>query len=215
MAFQLTRTGLRPPDPDEVDALRASYAQRSCIRLPRFLEPALLGWLQQRIAGASWQELVHPLDPPVTDLKLMDPVARGALKILFQDPSLFAVVRDITGCDAIGSFKGRVYRMDPAAHHDEWHGDDDDNRLVTLSINLTDGVFAGGGLQLRRRDSLEVLDSVANTGPGDAIMFRIDHALEHRLSDVEGTVPKIAYAGWFQREPSKDFVRLVRSSAAW
>jgi len=43
--------------------------------------------------------------------------------------------------------------------------------------------------------------SIANTGPGDAIVFRIDGALEHMVTPVSGAVSKIAWAGWFAREP--------------
>ena len=222
MAFHLTRRGLHRPTPDELRALRDVYAERSCIRLPGFLEPGLLRLVHRRIAGALWREIVHAdLDPPATELIIDEPVLEGVFAAVMQDPALFDAVRAITGCDPIGSFEGRVYRMDPGgAHHDSWHGDDDEhavenNRMATLSVNLSAGTYEGGVLELRRRGSDRLLERVANTGAGDAILFRIDHALEHRVTDVEGPVPKIAWAGWFQREPRVDLGGLVRSSAAW
>jgi len=109
---------------------------------------------------------------------------------------------------------------DEGGNHESWHGDDDadaalNNRMVTLSVNLSSGTYDGGVLELRRRGSDRLLHRVANTGPGDAILFRIDDALEHRVTDVAGAVPKMAWAGWFQRQPRLDLGGLVRSSAAW
>lgn len=221
MALQLTRAGLQPPTDDDIRAWREQYGERSCITVPGFVEPVLLRRLQARIAAARWEEHVHEDDPPSTDLLLIDPVLDGVLAALSQDARLFAIVRAITGCDGIGSFAGRIYRLDAGgAHHHEWHGDDDpgaglSNRMATLSVNLSTGPYAGGVLELRRRGTDRLLHRVANTGPGDAILFCIDHALEHRVTNVEGPVPKIAWAGWFQREPRVDLGRLVRSSAAW
>jgi hypothetical protein len=42
---------------------------------------------------------------------------------------------------------------------------------------------------------------VANTGAGDAVLFRIAERLEHRVTSLRGDVPRTAYAGWFLREP--------------
>ncbi len=108
MAFHLTRTGLRPPEPDELRGLQDDYAERSCVRLPGFLEPVLLGRIQERIARARWEPYLHDLDPPATDLLLVDPAIDGILATLVQDPRLFAAVRAVTGCDPIGCFNGRV-----------------------------------------------------------------------------------------------------------
>ena len=51
-----------------------------------------------------------------------------------------------------------------------------------------------------------------NDGPGDALLFRIDPRLEHWTHEVEGTTPKSAVAGWFQRAPQ--FWRELPNSAA-
>ena len=221
MALQLTHTGIVPPTAAEADGLRAEYEDRSCMMLRGFLEPALLQRIQERIASAHWQESLHDLDPRVTDLRMADAALDGILTALIQDAALFAIVRDLTGCDVIGSFAGRIYRMDPhAGHHDSWHGDDDEglgpsNRMVALSVNLSPEPYGGGLLELRRRGTTRLLHRVANTGAGDAILFRVDPALEHRVTEVDGTHPKIAWAGWFQREPAVDLGGLVRSSGAW
>jgi hypothetical protein len=49
---------------------------------------------------------------------------------------------------------------------------------------------------------------VANTGPGDALLFRIARHLTHRVTPVDGTADKTAFAGWFRSEP--EFIALLK-----
>jgi hypothetical protein len=70
-----------------------------------------------------------------------------------------------------------------------------------MSVNLGAQRYNGGLFQLRERRSPEILCEVANTGPGDAILFRIANQLVHQVTAVEGTIPKTAFAGWFRSEP--------------
>jgi hypothetical protein len=69
------------------------------------------------------------------------------------------------------------------------------------------GSYEGGLLQLREAGSKEILSEAANTGPGDAILFRIADHPEHRVTALKGTVPKTAFAGWFKSEP--EFLSLM------
>jgi hypothetical protein len=55
----------------------------------------------------------------------------------------------------------------------------------------------------------DILHEVANIGIGDAIIFRISSCLEHRVSPIEGAVPRTSYAGFFQSEPV--FLSLLKS----
>ena len=183
--------------------------QHASVLLRGFVDGALLSRIQDRIAGGSWRQLVHDLGEPATDLLLEDDVTVGSLLFLVQDPALRRWVESIAGCPALGSFFGRVYRMDPeAGHHDAWHDDyDEGNRMVALSVNLSPLPYQGGVLELRERGSGRMLRAVANTGPGDAVLFRIDQRFEHRVTDVVGSASKTAFAGWFQRQPD---VRLGR-----
>jgi len=204
--FQLRRSSVQRPSASEIAALRAEYARVNCVTLPSFFDPYVVRWLQQRMRDAAWKKLVHEdLDPPAVDLLLDDPIATGVIFLMTNTPEVFETVRAITGCDDIGSYAFRVYRMDPGAGHvDTWHGDDDGNRLVTISINLGSQAFEGGALEMRDRPGGRLLHRVRNTGEGDAILFRIGPDLEHRVEEVGGTVSKYAIAGWLQRQPRHD-----------
>ena len=70
--------------------------------------------------------------------------------------------------------------------------------MIGMSINLSTEVFPGGTFLLRERKSGHILCELANTGAGDAILFQIARQLQHRISDMEGSVSKTAFAGWFR-----------------
>ena len=96
----------------------------------------------------------------------------------------------------IGSFNGRVFRFLPDSDHcDAWHGDNADTRLVALSLNLSPRAYEGGVLELRRRGEEKPFQRAVNSVFGDAIIFRLDAGLVHRVTDVTGAEPKTAFAG--------------------
>src|SRR5262249_13327319 len=121
-------------------------------------------------------------------------------------------MRIITGYNQISDFYGRVYRMEAGPQHQlSWHNDIDkkEKRLVGFSMNLSADVFQGGSFELRNRWTLAPLAKVNNTGFGDALLFRISEDLQHRVTEVVGTVPKTAYAGWFRATGTLLFTELV------
>jgi len=117
---------------------------------------------------------------------------------LMNNPALLRLIEKITGQPQLGEFDGRVYRMTNSAEHAfNWHSDAFDRRAVTMSVNLSPHIYDGGALQLKLRDSTEILQEIRNTGLGDALLFRISADLIHRVQGVTGDHPKIAFAGWF------------------
>jgi len=136
------------------------------------------------------------------DLSMAPNVASAALNFLLNDPALFDAIRAITGCARIGSFAGRVYRVaDQGGLGLDWHDDAVADRLVALSVNIGAGTYSGGWLELRDRAAGRMLARIKNRGFGDAILFRIGPALEHRNSAVTGSVAKTAFSGWFMARP--------------
>ena len=174
------------------------------------IEPELVEWLLGRIEQYGFAPFAHG-EAIGVDSNLADTVAVALLNLVANDHRLFRIVREITGCGPIGCFRGRVYRMLPnAGHYDSWHNDLGDERLITLSVNLSPEPYSGGILQIRHRPSNRIVYEVANTGLGDAILFRISPDLEHRVTEVTGSVPKTAFAGWFRSKP--DFRELLVKS---
>jgi hypothetical protein len=211
--IQLTRTGFVADDPAAVEELAAAFLRTHCVRITQFLEPSLLRWLSKAIDRAAFVPRVHDIEPPATDLRLNDHDIRSTLLLLFNDRSLFAFIRRLSGCAPIGCFVGSVYRMtSELGHADSWHDDIYDGRMVALSLNLSPNGYRGGLLQLREIGSEKMLHEIANTGFGDAIVFRLSTRIEHRITAVESGPPKTAYAGWFKSHPAR--ATLLRSSAS-
>jgi hypothetical protein len=144
---------------------------------------------------------------------MRDNAASHALHLVVNDPQFLRLVERMTGCAGIGCFLGTVYSLVPGANlYDTWHDDISGNRMLAMSINLSTDVYRGGVLQFRTRPSHQIVHEVANTGFGDATIFRIADHLQHRVSPVEGTVARTAFAGWFRPEP--DYQSLLREGLA-
>jgi 2OG-Fe(II) oxygenase superfamily len=217
LMVQITRSGTALVDRGEdFQHLRAEFDRRHTAVLPQLLEPDLLELLQRDLEKREvcWRSDAETIGVELT-LKMHDEIRFGGpptvtrLNFLSNDDRLFDLVQQLTGCGPIGCFRGRVYRMVPGAgHYDLWHDDLHAHNLIAMSINLSAGIYDGGILQIRDTRLGEITSEVANTGPGDALIFRIAPFLEHRVSPVVGTVAKTAFAGWFRSQPSfRSFLR--------
>ena len=203
MVAQVTRAGTRRGDRETVAGMRAAFDRQHLVRLPSFIAPDLLAELEAVVEHAEFTRRTHPHANGATDTFLAQPEIRWLLMFVMNDPQLFAIVRDLTGCGEIGFFNPFVYKIVPGeGHFDTWHDDaGGGNRLVGISVNLGRRPFEGGVLQIRAKGTDAIIHSERNTGFGDALLFRIDGSLEHVVTEVTGSVPRIALAGWFQRTP--------------
>ena len=180
--------------------IKKEFYEKHCVRLPAFLENDLLREIQEQIGAAQFY---NRLDKGIALESCMKKNSVfNFLHFLLNDESLFQWIQKITGCGAIGCFGGRLYRMIPGeGYYDSWHDDLDGKRLIGLSINLSTTVYSGGGFQIKDFRNGKTINKIYNTGFGDAFLFRLADYLKHRVSDVEGLVPRVAFAGWFQSKP--------------
>jgi hypothetical protein len=198
MLLQLTSSRLEfSADAGEIALARATFDREHCLTLPGFLAPKLLDAFQQSLDPT---EFFERSDKGIaTELCLRRTKTTVFLDLLCNDARLFRTIETLTGYREIASFQGRVYRFLPGAeHYDSWHNDALQERLVAMSVNLSPQPYSGGILQIREVNSGNIVREVANTGYGDAIIFRIHPELEHRLTGVSGSMDKTAYAGWFR-----------------
>ena len=192
----------------EIAALRAQFDEHSYARLPGFIAPNLLEKLQAELRTATFVPKNH--HGIGKDLVAWG-VSSDKLMFFMNDPDLLAWMHQITGCGPFGNYLGRIYRMDAGTdHHDSWHTDLTDTRRVALTANLSDEVYNGGTLVLRKKDRPDTEIQIPNTGPGDAAIFRLEEGLEHWISDLLPGPPKTAWAGWFREKPT--FMEMVRQN---
>jgi hypothetical protein len=197
---------------EDLGALRAQFDRQHYLRFDDLLGPELLDFVQLQIDQSEFHERVHEGIGSNKELCMTSNTAFAALQFLMNDQRLFQVIQTVTQCDQIGCFQGRIYRVKPGSgHHDSWHNDIGEHRLVGMSINLSRELYAGGRLQIRDHVSGEIVSEVANAGIGDAVIFRLSDRLQHRITDVEGAASKTAFAGWFRSQP--DFMSLLRKQS--
>lgn len=209
---QVTRRGtVLFAGPGDLGRLREEFSRRHCIRLPQLLDAATAQGLLDAIDRSEFVERVHPEGgtPPPTDWCLVNDKVSGGLSFLLNDGALFDLIDQLTGC-RVGSFGGVVYRLERGRSYDNWHHDVKGSRMLAISINLTRGAYAGGVLQIREKGSRRIVHAVANTGLGDAVLFRIAPHLEHRVSEITGDVARTAFAGWFASQP--DFMTVLKGT---
>ena len=211
--LQISRAGTRVDDARIAEA-RAHFEARHWVKVPGILAPPLLAEVQHAIRTARFVETIHEgVSPPSVDVCMEPHPTTALVELLCNDATLFAAVDAATGCGPLTRFSGFVYRLSPSAgQHHNWHNDMVQNRRVAMSINLEPSPYEGGVLRIRRRESGDVLAEVDNVGAGDAILFRIDAALQHRATEVTAGV-KTAFAGWFRSGPSlrDELARLSRT----
>jgi hypothetical protein len=192
---------VRSASSEELAALRREFDERHAVLVRGLLGPALLAEVRDALERAPFEQ--RDYDGLAGELALDESVPLVArMLFLLNDPALFGAVRAITGREPLVRFDGRIYRRLAAPeHYDNWHDDLHDPRhLVAMSVNLSADRYDGGVLAIRRKGMTDPLAELHNTGSGDAILFRVDAALEHRVSPVTAGV-KTALAGWFASAP--------------
>jgi hypothetical protein len=101
------------------------------------------------------------------------------------------------------SITGHVVRHRPDASHElYWHNDmgSPSKRLLGITVNLGDEPYSGGRFQLRTKLDQRITADLALDAPGDAFVFAISKALEHRVTPVTGTVARTVFTGWLVAE---------------
>ena len=210
--IQLTTAGAVCPD--DVNVLRDEFQRQHSVRLPGVIHPELIQMVSSRLERTNWIPRDHGeigRESAPEDLGL-----EHLLNFVVNTPQFLELISGITQCPGIVCFEGRVYRMlSDSEHYDTWHSDTGgDDRLVGMSINLGARPYCGGVFRLRGRPSEELVCELPNTGQGDAILFRISRHLEHRVTSVEGTEPKTAFAGWFKSGPGHFYSMISTRPAA-
>ena len=204
--LQLTNNGLALNE--DLDRLRDQFASQHYIVLKNLIETVLLTRIQRHIERAQWFSSSFEDGFSGTEFTLHDPTTCNVLALLLNNPQFLSVISTITDCEEISEFSGRVYRMVVGLeHHLSWHNDVDmeEKRQIGFSLNLSTDGFRGSTFELRKRSTSKLLARVNNTGFGDALLFRISPNLQHRVTQVMGTIPKTACAGWF-RATGKSYV---------
>jgi hypothetical protein len=191
---QLTPKGPLLPPPEVAAELAERFQREHVVRLPGFLSPELLQRLQQQMEAAAFRDKLHK--GIGQELRMEPSVGEHMIMFMLNMAPVLSFVSAING-QVVRGFHGRIYRMEPRPeHYDSWHDDLMEGRTCAISINVGEP-YEGGALEMRLRSSEQLLWTLHNTGPGDAILFALRADLQHRITSVTGTRKKTAFAGWF------------------
>jgi hypothetical protein len=196
--IQLSRTGtIINRDPAVIAAAKAEFDATHVLKLPAFVDAALLAELQRHIETGTFQVREHKASG--TEMCMVDNAAVWLLGFLIASADVLAAIEALTGMQGLKSLYGRVYRLEAGTdqQHD-WHNDIEEHRRLGFSLNVSNGVFEGGGLQLRELEPERITATVFNTTPGDAVIFRLHRNVQHRVHPITGTVARTALAGWLR-----------------
>ncbi len=196
--IQLSRTGtIIDRDPATIAAAKDEFDATHVLKLPGFVDAALLAELQRHIEAGAFRARKHLASG--VEMCMEDNAAVWLLGFLIASADVLAAVEALTGARGLKSLYGRVYRLEAGTdqQHD-WHDDLDVHRSLGFSLNVSDGQFEGGALQLRERDPERITATVYNTTPGDAVIFRLHPNVQHRVHPITGTVARTALAGWLR-----------------
>src|SRR5881628_3793134 len=91
--------------------LRAQFDREHYLKFPRLLGPGVFDFLQPKVNEGDFYERVHDGIASNKELCMTGNAAFGALLCLINDEKLFQVIQDVTQCDQIRCFEGRVYRV--------------------------------------------------------------------------------------------------------
>lgn len=205
--IRLGRNGVEWLKDDEWRALQEEMRTRHCVLLKDFLSSSFISLVRPLLTTERFVPY-QDVDPKgkcfarEMRLEASDLLAR-LFAFRLNSPRLYRAVGDLAGLgEDIRYFISKTYKMFPAGvDFDSWHTDYGYERLLGLSINLGTEPTQGGEFQIRDRGGGRKLHRTIKNNFGDACLFRIDKRLVHRVSPLEGTVPRFCTAGWFVSQP--------------
>ena len=177
------------------DASR-KFAERQALMLPGILEEKLLA----RLCSIGEEACFAPYDLGSIGQEQVETkhqVSRS-LNFLLSRPALLRRLESLTGCGPLASIGGNLGRISVGTgEHLGWHDDmNEPSRKIAISICLSEVPYEGGEFELRAKKATTRFAHQHRT-PGDAVIFRIDAGLEHRVKPVLSGGPRLVYSGWF------------------
>src|SRR4051812_3644164 len=121
--IELSRSGTQLMVSQEtLESVSMEFRRNHFVRLPQLIEPKLLQRISDLVGSVQFLQREHK--QVGLEMAMADPAAQSMMMILINNSTMFRLVEQITGCEKIGSFIGRVYKYLPHEQHfDEWHSD--------------------------------------------------------------------------------------------
>lgn len=193
-------------DASQLATFKKEFEQSNLFICPQLFDNTLKALIDKQFSITQFTEFVHKGDDGVVigqeHVIPSDSALPKIINFYLNHKDVLDIVREISGISEIKSFTGRAYRFEANQQSfDNWHSDMSNGRLLGLSLNLTDKPYGGGEFNIRNASSKQLYGKVKHDKWGAAHFFRISDDLEHKVEKVQGEVPRVAFAGWFNSQP--------------
>jgi hypothetical protein len=183
-------------DAAALDRAREIFAAHHALLLPHAFEPRLLDTLMSLAEAAAFEpDQYERIGSRVSEV---DDRVGQALRFVFLRPALLDWASAMAQCEKLTGVSGKLTEMHSGTGHAiGWHDDrNEPSRRLALIVHLSAAPFEGGRFELaRKRDNCPIL-TVGYIPPGSVLLFRVDTALRHRVTAVEGNRARRVFAGW-------------------
>ena len=200
-----------------LDELKDEFNKKHCVVLDKLLAPSFSIITKKQLNDSDYIETKHQNSSgrhfgKEETLFSKNNFLAPTLSILLNGDTFIEAIKYITDTPNIQSFGGRIYKLHESKEGFlTWHDDQTSKevRLVGFSLNLSPDIYEGGHFLIRNKKTKEVYREITYKDWGSAHLFRIDKALEHMVSKVEGKHPRVALGGWFYPEKGiKNFLTI-------
>jgi hypothetical protein len=173
--------------PDALAEARRNFNEGHPLVLRNFLDPALLKLAQEQLPSVQFVHGEHRDKAEPSKLAMM-------LTFLVSGRDMIDLVSSLVH-RPIRSAYGTIYKFLPG-NETEWHCDDT-MLAAAVGINIGLAPYDGGGFEMKKVQTETILAKADYSVPGDALLFPINPQLVHRTRLIEGTQPKVIFAGLF------------------
>lgn len=193
-------------DESLIEQYRAEFEETHCVFFPGLLKKNVLQNLLNKLDKINFLTKFEMDEKNKFGKVLFVPVNDPILftfQLMFNNKELFSILEKITDCGPIGNFIGRMHRSEKDEHEIKWHDDNTDTRLLAMTLGLDTERYTGAEFQMREKSTQKITRELGQIEAGDAIIFKIDPALEHRLAPMESGRRTVG-VGWFRGAPDYD-----------
>jgi hypothetical protein len=183
-------------DASTLGRARDIFAAHHALLLPHAFEPRLLDTLMSLASATTFEP--DRYERIGSRVREVDDRVGQALRFALSRAALLDWTTAMAQCEKLTDVSGKLTEMRPATGHAiGWHDDrNEPNRRLALIVHLSAAPFTGGRFELaRKRDDCPIL-AFGYLPPGSVLLFRVDAALRHRVTAVEGDRARRVFAGW-------------------
>ncbi len=179
---------------DNTEMAKEQYRQFCAIHFASLLDPVLLTTTLRLCESTQWANMSASCGFRQKE----EPQRAGrVLNLALNRPAFLRWLEAVTECGPLSRIEGGVAQtLHRPGDELMWHDDYPDlGRRLAIVLNLSTQPYGGGEFEMRRKHG-ETLLSHRYTDLNSALIFSVDHALEHRVRPLSSGGPRRVFAGW-------------------